>query len=70
MELNPSSEAASCAAIQELLTILWNPEVYYRVHKSPPLVPMLSHISLVHTTPPYIYKIHFNIIHTPTSWPC
>jgi hypothetical protein len=29
MELSPSWEVASCAAIQELTGILWNPKVYY-----------------------------------------
>jgi hypothetical protein len=34
MELNPSWEAANCAATQELRSVLWKPKVHYRLHKS------------------------------------
>jgi hypothetical protein len=70
MELNPCREAASCAATQKLPSIVRSPKVYYRVHKSPPLVPILSQISPVHTAPSYLSKIRFNIVHLPTSWSC
>jgi hypothetical protein len=62
MGLSRSWKAASCTAIQELSSFLWNPKVHYHVHKSPPLVPILSQISQVHSTPSCLSKIHFNIV--------
>jgi hypothetical protein len=56
MEVSPSSEDADCAATHELLNILWNPKVHYRVHTSPPLIPIES----VHIIPSYLSKIYFN----------
>jgi hypothetical protein len=68
MELSLFWEAANCAATQEFLSVLWNPKVHYRVQKSPPLVPILSQIDLIHNIPSYLSKIHFNIVRPPTSW--
>jgi hypothetical protein len=57
MELNPSWEAASCAATQEFPNILRNQKVHYDVYKNTRLVPILSQIKPVHTTPSYLRSI-------------
>jgi hypothetical protein len=62
MGLSPSWEAASRSATQELPSILWNPKIDHRVHKSSPLVPKLNHSDTVQTIPSHLSKIYFNIV--------
>jgi hypothetical protein len=62
MKVNPSWETTSYSATQEFPKLFLNPKVHYRVYKNPPVVPILSQICPVHTTPPYFSQIHFNIV--------
>jgi hypothetical protein len=43
MEKNSPWEANSHSANQEIPRLLWHSKVYYRVHRGPPTVPILSH---------------------------
>jgi hypothetical protein len=62
MEQSPSRETVNCAATQELLNILWEPKVCYRVHKSSPRVCAPIQMNSVLTSPSYSSKRKFNII--------
>jgi hypothetical protein len=48
MDQSPSWEANSFSASQEIPRSLWNTEGHYRLRKSPPPVPILSQLNLVH----------------------
>ena len=65
---SPSWGAISSLINQKISSILWNLEVHYHCHKSPPFVqmqfmPSWSSASSVHTFPSCLFKIYFNITH-------
>jgi hypothetical protein len=53
-------EATSRSNTSEFPNMLRNLKVHHRVHKNHPLVPIVSQINLVHTTPSYLSMIHLN----------
>jgi hypothetical protein len=56
MELSTATEAASCAATRDHPNILRTLKVHQCIHKSSPLIPILSRINPIHATPTYISK--------------
>jgi hypothetical protein len=63
MEQRPSRESNTSPAKKEISLILWKPNVHYRNHNSPPLVPIVSQINTVHApSQSYFLQTNFNII--------
>jgi hypothetical protein len=65
MELSTIRAVTSFAATLEIPSIYGTPKVHYRIHKSSPLVPILSQTNPVLTTPLYPFKLYPNIVHPP-----
>ena len=51
MEQVSSWEASTSSDSKESIRILRNLKIHYSVHNSPPLIPVLSKINPIHSTP-------------------
>jgi hypothetical protein len=65
MEQSPSWDASDTLSYSKNSTLLWNPKVHYRVHKSPPTVPILSQIIPIRIRQPYFFNTF--LLSTPRS---
>jgi len=61
-EIESFLETETFSASQEIFRILYNLNIHYRVHNSPPLATTRSRNNPLHVSPTYFLKTHFNII--------
>jgi hypothetical protein len=64
VEHSLSREAHSCSTDQEVLSLLLNSNIHYRVHSSPPLDPILRPLYPMNT----VFLSSFNIILPSMPW--
>jgi hypothetical protein len=71
MGRGPSTEANRFSACQEIPRSVWNRKVYYRSHKRPPPVTILSHLDPVHVSTFHFFNTHLNsepVLYSPLTF--